>query len=715
MTILTNPFRAGSGIDINYNTGTIANSGVLSVDSNTGNLSLSAGTGISISGLTITNTGVDSLVAGTGISLSGSTGSVTVTNSGVTSFQGDTGSISLSAGTGISISGLTISNAGVTSLQSETGALSLTAGTGISISGLTITNTGITSLTAGNGISVSGSTIAMSGSYSGNFTASGLGTFATINSNSSSSSGSAGGDEIIALYGGIQSFPSSTTANMFGFGMSGYTMEIYSADNINLWQLNFSTSTPAFSIGGADSTTGTQFLVKTANNVLDDGTGNLEIGNTYYKWSNSANNYVYADTGNMVFGTNGGFQWKNSSGTIISGLNSSGDMTLTGGLTLGSQQSVVWTNTTSGNVGSFTAVQYSNRFAMFPTTDNSNAFTIENTSLDNIFTVALASSSVGTLHNTLDNGSGDMTVAGSITVNSGGTMTIGVSGMTFEGDANDPSILIYDTANSNYNITIGQASSNGAYFTNAVTGDSIIRGNYERLLLGVTSEDAGLILTSGYSVTTKNNTLDNGSGDMTIAGSLTINEAASTTTRAITFDSSGYTFIDTYGNFHLTQSDQSWGVIDNTTGTTFFFLENSAYQVSTLNNTLDNGSGAMTVASTLSVSGEIKGNPSQKPLYSGFGSFEGTYSSDFTATYAFGSVVVDAGYSFTNGTGGTIVVIFEAQDGDSIAGAGVTGGTIYYLAPTNGTDAYVHIIAMDTSAYLQYNSFAISYTWFLMN
>jgi hypothetical protein len=219
----------------------------------------------------------------------------------------------------------------------------------------------------------------------------------------------------------------------------------------------------------------------------------------------------------MVFGTNGGFQWKNSSGTVISGLNSSGDMTLSGGLTLGSQQSVVWTNTASGSVGSFTAVQYSNRFAMFPSS-NSNAFTIENTSLDNIFTVALASSSVGTLHNTLDNGSGDMTVAGSITVNSGGTMTIGVSGMTFKGDANNPSILISDTANSNYNITIGQASSNGAYFTSAMTGDSIIRGNNTRLLLGVTAEEAGLMITSGYAVTTFNNTLDDGSGNLTILG-----------------------------------------------------------------------------------------------------------------------------------------------------------------------------------------------------
>lgn len=71
-----------------------------------------AGTGISISGspitssgsLTITNTGVTSLAAGSGISVSGSTGGVTVTNSGVTSVTAGTG-ISVSASTG----GVTIS------------------------------------------------------------------------------------------------------------------------------------------------------------------------------------------------------------------------------------------------------------------------------------------------------------------------------------------------------------------------------------------------------------------------------------------------------------------------------------------------------------------------------------------------------------------------------------------------------------------------------
>ena len=103
----------------------------------------SAGTGISVSGPTITNTGVTSLSgytgacslgAGTGISLSG----LTIYNAGVTSIGGYTGACSLGAGTGISVSGLTIYNAGVTSIGGYTGACNLSAGTGVSVSGLTV-------------------------------------------------------------------------------------------------------------------------------------------------------------------------------------------------------------------------------------------------------------------------------------------------------------------------------------------------------------------------------------------------------------------------------------------------------------------------------------------------------------------------------------------------------------------------------------------------
>ncbi|MBL7078032.1 MerR family DNA-binding transcriptional regulator, partial [Candidatus Shapirobacteria bacterium] len=53
----------------------------------------------------------------------------------------------------------TISNTGVLSLGGSVGKLSLAAGAGISVDGLTVTNSGILALSAGTGISVSGSTI----------------------------------------------------------------------------------------------------------------------------------------------------------------------------------------------------------------------------------------------------------------------------------------------------------------------------------------------------------------------------------------------------------------------------------------------------------------------------------------------------------------------------------------------------------------------------
>ena len=74
---------------------TIANTGVLSLTTNTGLSTNASATG----NVTITNTGVTSNVAGAGISVSGATGAVTITNTGVTSVAQGTG-VSVSAGTG---------------------------------------------------------------------------------------------------------------------------------------------------------------------------------------------------------------------------------------------------------------------------------------------------------------------------------------------------------------------------------------------------------------------------------------------------------------------------------------------------------------------------------------------------------------------------------------------------------------------------------------
>ena len=97
----------GAGLSFDTSTNVISNSGVVSLQGNSGSLSLIAGTGITINGLEISNTGIVSASAGSGISVSG-TNPLTITNTGVLSLQGDTGALSLTANNGISISGLDI-------------------------------------------------------------------------------------------------------------------------------------------------------------------------------------------------------------------------------------------------------------------------------------------------------------------------------------------------------------------------------------------------------------------------------------------------------------------------------------------------------------------------------------------------------------------------------------------------------------------------------
>lgn len=77
------------------------------------------------------------VIAGEGLELTGDQ-NITLVNTGVISIQGETGAVEFIEGAGIDIDGLTISNTGVTSFQGATGAITLEEGTGISIDGNTI-------------------------------------------------------------------------------------------------------------------------------------------------------------------------------------------------------------------------------------------------------------------------------------------------------------------------------------------------------------------------------------------------------------------------------------------------------------------------------------------------------------------------------------------------------------------------------------------------
>ena len=176
---------AGTGISVSAATGavTITNSGVTSIV---------AGTAISVSGatgaVTVNNTGVTSAaVSGTGLSINASTGGITITSNAtnlntVSTIVARDASGNFSAGTITAAltgnvtgnvtgtSGSTTGNAATaTALQtarliqgvSFNGSADITvvtAGTGIGVSGTTVTNNGVTSNVAGTGVSVSAAT-----------------------------------------------------------------------------------------------------------------------------------------------------------------------------------------------------------------------------------------------------------------------------------------------------------------------------------------------------------------------------------------------------------------------------------------------------------------------------------------------------------------------------------------------------------------------------
>lgn len=106
------------------------------------------------------------LTVGNGLS----TANGQLSNSGVLSVQGQTGAINFTAGPGIAVNGTTLGNTGVTSVGGQTG--DITIGNGLNAAGGVLQNTGVLSATGGAGIAVTDDgagniTISNSGTGSG--------------------------------------------------------------------------------------------------------------------------------------------------------------------------------------------------------------------------------------------------------------------------------------------------------------------------------------------------------------------------------------------------------------------------------------------------------------------------------------------------------------------------------------------------------------------
>ena len=157
-----------------------AEAGQIYYNQNTNQLSYYDGTsytnllsGNDLAGIISKNT--NRLSAGSGLASNGGV----LTNTGVLSVQGQTGNISLLAGGGIAVNGTTISNKGVLSVGGSRG--NITLGNGLAINGNTLSNTGVVSITAGSNIQVTNngsgnltiSSTASSGSTSGGLTSPG--------------------------------------------------------------------------------------------------------------------------------------------------------------------------------------------------------------------------------------------------------------------------------------------------------------------------------------------------------------------------------------------------------------------------------------------------------------------------------------------------------------------------------------------------------------
>ena len=155
------------------------------------------------------------------------------------------------------------------------------------------------------------------------------------------------------------------------------------------------------------------------------------------------------------------------------------------------------------------------------------------------------SGEINTVYNTLDDGSGKPTFRGLATFNAGITGTGNTGALTagtgILGTANTwtaEQTIDVETANASlFTLKGGTAASvfstnfpsaSGHYYANALNGDIAFRNeNNYRIGWGFSgasgSQDYSLLLTYPYAVSTKNNTLDDGStGNMSVADSLTV-------------------------------------------------------------------------------------------------------------------------------------------------------------------------------------------------
>ncbi len=413
----------------------------------------------------------------------------------------------------------------------------LTAGTGIGISGLTISNTGIISASAGNGITVSGTnplSIAMSGSYSGNFNLTGNLTISgLITANNS-------------IY-----IPNENTVNGVG--------------NVNIYMNVVSGSNPFVFDGTANDT----------NNLWYNGVTGDTSGNYWFIFNPKTDKQLY-------FHTNGLFQ-----DTLNTYNDGSGNMSVAGALSVAGEISGGSYNLAGGTGISFSGITITNTGIISASAgagisvSGTNPLTITNIGVTSLTagTGITISGSTGAVTISASapsfTGGNGITISGSTIEMSGsysgnfdlsGSLTLpygnvigygGAINLTGNTSGNVAEIYFQSSGNTNsdygiiaYHDTMANYAFWGSSSENSVleiaAGNDGRNGDSDIILLNPTAavvidgentnnpgaynqNAANLIVlgeiytgTSSSGSLTVRNTLDNGSGDMSIAGNLTV-------------------------------------------------------------------------------------------------------------------------------------------------------------------------------------------------
>jgi len=114
-----------------------------------------------------------------------------------------------------------------------------------------------------------------------------------------------------------------------------------------------------------------------------------------------------------------------------------------------------------------------------------------------------------------------------------------------------------------------------------------------------------MTMTASPATYTLNNTLDDSSGNMKIAGALTLGTGNTGLTPSLVFPYSSNLFFDQYGNYHFGGSTTGqWKVITDSS-TTAVLAVGSGGLITTKSNTLDDGSGNATFTSVSSATSTV--------------------------------------------------------------------------------------------------------------